>query len=729
MNSISDATEQELRALSKDQAELLKLLLERKAKQAHQIRHYLRDARDGRVQMPTSWAQQRLWFIDQLGSESATYHIAEAIRVRGELNCMALRRALEALIERHEVLRTVFVECGGVPVQQVERHPRLTFKEVDLSGCGESERATQLHIQKQEEAFGTFDLTRGPLIRTRLIRLQSIDHVLLFTMHHIISDGWSMGIFVRELSELYKAFHERRSPSLAPLSIQYADYAQWQRKWLTGPLLEKQLTYWRTQLKGAPPQIDLPTDRPRPALQSYRGDRMAVTLDADLCVKLKELAQREHVTLFMVLCAGWAILLSRLSGEEDVVIGTPVANRQRPELERLIGFFVNTLALRTQVHGKLRVQEFLHQVRDLTLQAYDHQDVPFEQVVQALQPERNLGRNPLFQVMLVLLNVPQSALQLPGLTVLPDEEVYGSSKFDMQLVLEERGQQISGGLTYSTDLFDRSTVQRWMACFSVLLGELIVDTSRHIGELSILPESERQQVLQRFNATQAEYPQEKLIHELFEEQVRRTPEAVAVVYEAESVSYAQLNARANQLARYLRGQGVGPDQLVGICVERSVEMVVGLLGILKAGGAYVPLDPAYPVERLGYMLADGAPRVLLTQQRLRGLLPQTSAQVLALDEDWSEIAREEGDDLPARLLGLHARHLAYVIYTSGSTGQPKGAMNEHRGVVNRLLWMQDRYRLDHEGRVLQKTPFSFDVSVWEFFLDAAERGAFNRGPA
>jgi len=715
MTIMSVAGESGLGTFSKDKADLLRLLLERASTEAQKITPYPRGEGTDAVRLPTSWGQQRLWFIDQLEAGAAGYNSSMGLRLRGALDQEALQKALDSLVQRHEALRTVFVSVDGDPLQEIAPEGRFLLKMIDLSGYAESKREAQVRLHESEEAHGKFDLRVGPLIRGRLLRVQAEEHVLLITLHHIVSDGWSTGVLLRELGELYAAYRERRGDPLEPLPIQYADYAQWQREWLQGEELEKQLSYWRARLEGAALQLELPTDRPRPAVQSYRGENVGVVLDAQLSAKLRALAQRHELTLFMVLYAAWAILLSRLGGQDDVVIGAPVAGRQRPELEGLIGFFVNTLVLRVGVGGDLRLEEFLKQIKEVTLGAYDHQDVPFEQLVETLQPHRSLSRNPLFQVSFALQNTPKSDLRLPGSTVTLEDGVNEPAIFDLFLSLEERGDEIVGSVNYAADLFDRETVGRWMACFTVLLRGMTEGVQSRIGDLPILPESERHQIIELFNATHGAYPQEKLIHELFEARVKRTPVAVAVVYEGQSLTYAELNGRANQLARYLREKGVGPDQLVGICMERSLEMVVGVLGVLKAGGAYVPLDPNYPTERLAYMLSDAAPTVLLTQERLRERVPETAAEVIALDEEWSAVAELDADDLDPRALQLTSRHLAYVIYTSGSTGNPKGVMVEH-GNVTRLFIATENWFGFNEGDVW--TLFhsvAFDFSVWELW--------------
>lgn len=712
MNMIRVSAEERLDTFSREKTELLKLLIEKESSQKQKIRPYPRGDGTGEARLPASWAQRRLWFIDQLEGGTAAYNMSLVVRLRGVLDQEALQKALDTIVQRHEVLRTIFVTVEGDPRQEIAADGHFALRVIDLSGHKEAKREEQVRRQKAEEAYGKFDLRVGPMIRGRLVRLQPEDHVLLVTLHHIVSDGWSIGVLINELTELYGAYRHGRSHSLEPMPIQYADYAQWQRQWLHGEELDRQLSYWRTCLNGAAPLLALPTDRPRPASQSYRGGNIAFVLNAQLSAQLRAFAQQREMTLFMLLYAGWAILLSRLSGQDDVVIGTPVANRQRPELEGLIGFLVNTLVLRVCVRSDSSVEEFLEQVREVTLGAYDHQDVAFEQVVEALQPQRSLSRHPLFQVMLSLQNAPKSELRLSGLTVTAEDAVDETSKFDLDLFLEERDDEIVCAVNFATDLFDRQTVERWMACFTALLKGMTEEVQSRIGDLPILSESERHRVIDLFNATQAAYPKEKLIHELFEEQVARTPQAVAVVYGKQSLTYAELNVKANQLARYLSDKGIGAERLVALCVERSLEMVVALLGILKAGGAYVPLDPAYPTERLAYILNDAAPDVLLTQERLKWRLQDTTVESIALDNDWSEIAEKTTSNLDYSTSCLRSCHLAYVIYTSGSTGQAKGVMIDHRSVVNLWHGLEHIYRRSADcQRVALNASFNFDASV------------------
>jgi amino acid adenylation domain-containing protein len=561
-----------------------------------------------------------------------------------------------------------------------------------------------------------FDLSNDCLLRVELLELGAEDHVLVVVMHHIVSDGWSMEVLVREIGSLYATFAQGQVPGLPELPIQYADYALWQRRVLTGEVLERQLGYWKRQLAGAPAGLDLPTDRPRPAVQSHCGASHAFRLSAQLTAALTELGRREDATLFMVLLAAFDVLLARWSGQDDVVVGTPIAGRTRAETEGLIGFFVNTLSLRGDVADDPTFETLLRRVKETALAAYSHQELPFEKLVEALHPVRDLGRHPVFQVMFALQNVPHRPTQMRGLSVQPFGDETTSAKFDLQLSMMEASGALWARFDYATELFEGSTIERLGEHFVRLLEGIVAAPRRLVSELGLLGEAERHQLVSGWNDTAASYPQQHGLHDLFAAQASRTPDAVAVTYEDEALSYAELEAQANQLAHYLCRLGVGPETVVGICAERSLAMVVGLLGILKTGAAYLPLEPSYPAERLGYMLADAHAPVLLTQEALIDRLPAHDAQVIRLDADWPAIAAEP-TTAPARRVDPDS--VAYVIYTSGSTGRPKGVMNSHRGILNRILWMQDAYRLSAADRVLQKTPFGFDVSVWEFFWPLA----------
>jgi amino acid adenylation domain-containing protein len=705
----SASTQDRLVALSKGKAQLVELLLRGGPRELSQITPCERVAQDGKYRLPASWAQRRLWFIEQMGGTDAAYNVPVVIRVRGTLDEMALWQALSDLVQRHEVLRTTIVSVGGEVYQDIALRACLALRTVDLSAANEIQLQAELERHKVAEGRRPFDLGKGPLIRARLLRLRADEHLLLVTMHHIVCDGWSLGVFFRELAQLYDAHRSGRSDPLPSLHIQYADYARWQQQWLSGEALEDQLSYWRTRLARAPLELELPTDRPRPSTQSFRGGTVALALGPELTRDLRSFARQHGITLFMTLYAGWAILLARLSGQEEVVIGTPVANRRRAELEGLIGFFVNSIVLRAAVSGHLQVDEFIAHVKQIALEAYDHQDVPFEKVVEAVQPERSLSRHPVFQVMLTLQNAPRAELSLPGATATMEEVESGAAKFDLALSIEERGDALTGTLSYAADLFDRETIERWVACYEVLLRSMISTQRGEIGSLQLLPPPQRRQVIQIFNSTEADYPADASIHQLFEQQAARTPAATAVVHDGLVIDYAELNRRADQLASYLRSRAVGPDLLVGLCTERSIEMVIGMLGILKAGGAYVPLDPDYPSQRLAHMLQDAQPRVVLTQARLRPRLPASGAEVVALDADWASIAQSEARSWLTSLQSAH--DLAYVIYTSGSTGTPKGVMIEHCNVLNLWQGLESLYAATGCRRVALNASLSFDASV------------------
>ncbi|MFC4311933.1 condensation domain-containing protein, partial [Steroidobacter flavus] len=698
-------------ALSTSKAKLLELLLERKARDAQRIKPCSRGDGNTPPRLPTSGAQHRLWFIHQLEGGSPAYHIGFAARLRGDLNRAALDAALRALIARHEALRTVFPEVEGEPVQEIRSHIAFQLRQIELPAGAAGEAELLRH--GQEELATPFDLAIGPMIRGRLLRLEQDEHVLLLTLHHLIADGWSIGVLIRELGKLYETHLSGEPASLPPLVVQYADYAQWQRQWLAGPELQQQLGYWRQHLQGSPELLELPGDRPRPAVQSYRGGNVSVALELDLSRELKGFCRQLDVTLAMTLYTAWAIVLARLSGQDDLVIGMPVANRERAELEGVLGLFVNMLPVRVQLTDDPNAGELLRRVKSLMLAAYAHQAVPFEEVVKALQPTRSLRHSPIFQVTFALQNAPGGELRLPGLTLMEQPLKRSTAQFDLTLALLETPGGIVGSLNYASDLFDAETIERWAGCFKSVLRGMVREPQLRVSRLPFTSGDERRQLLEEFNATQLPYPQTQLIHELFEAQVSRTPTALAVMYETQSLTYEQLNGRANQLARYLRARGVGPDRRVGICIERSLEMVIGVLGTLKAGGAYVPLDPNYPAERLRYMIEDAAPQVLLIQAQVRERLPATSIETVALDDDWIEIAHEASSDLSRT--EQRANQLAYVIYTSGSTGQPKGVMIEHRQVLNLWQGLEQRYaQVGGCQRVALNASFNFDASVQQF---------------
>ena len=689
-----------------------------------------KDGIESRCSRPTdsernqlSFAQQRLWFLGQLRGASEAYHISSALRLVGSLDRIALRKALDRIVQRHETLRTTFSCLDGAPVQCIAdaEAGRFELHEHDWRGRGDWRQ--ELERLAADEPRKAFDFETGPLIRGQLIRMADEEHALLITIHHIVSDGWSMGVLVEEFVTLYSAFCEGRADPLPRLDVQYADFASWQRRVVDGEALQRQAEYWRTALSGAPPLLELPRDHGRPAQQDYSGGFAKIELDEELTRKLKALSRRHSATLYMTLLGAWAALLGRLSCQRDMIIGTPTANRGSSEIQGLIGFFVNSLALRLDLSGSPTVRELLERVKRQVIAALQHQDIPFEKVVEIVQPPRSLSHSPIFQVMFQWQNTPLGELSLPSLKV---EQVRAASsgqtaKFDLTLSLYEAQDRIAGGIEYASSLFERATIERYRAYFCKLLEAMVRDETQAVERIGILDESERRHLLYGWNQTGKVYPEDRCIHELIEEQVERSPEATAVAFEGERLSYAELNRKANQLAHYLRELGVKPDSLVAICAERSLEIVVALLAVLKAGGAYVPLDPAYPPERLSNMVNNAAPVAVLTHASVtkgqhRAWLERLNEQVpmLVLSEQPAVWSDHPSGNLDRHEVGLSPRHLAYVIHTSGSTGTPNGAMNEHRGLVNRIAWMQSAYGLEAHDSVLQKTSCGFDVSVWEF---------------
>ncbi|HYH81021.1 MAG TPA: amino acid adenylation domain-containing protein, partial [Longimicrobium sp.] len=664
--------------------------------------------------LPLSFAQERLWFIDRLEPGSAVYNVPVAWRLGGALDEVALERSLSEIVRRHEVLRTVFREADGSPVQVIAPFGGFALPVEDLSGPGEADREAALRRRAGEEAGWAFDLTAGPLFRAALLRLGEEDHVLLLSMHHIVSDGWSMGVLYRELSALYAAYREGRTSPLPELGVQYADYAVWQREQLEGDALDRQLAYWRERLAGAPELLELPTDHPRPPVQTYRGAHERIELPGELVERLQALGRSEGATLYMVVLGAFQVLLSKYGGSEDVVVGSPIAGRTRKEVEELIGFFVNTLVLRTDLGGDPSFREVVRRAREATLGAYEHQEVPFERLVEELQPERSLSYSPLFQVMFALQNAEGGGAALPGLEVSGVDAELASAKFDLSLNLTATSRGLRGGLTYSTELFERGTVVRMLGHLARVLEQVAADADVRLSRLELLGEAERALVLEAWNRTEAEYPADRCIHHLFEAQAEKTPDAPAVEFEDGSLTYRELNARANQLAHHLRRRGVGPEVRVGICLERSLELVVSLLAVLKAGGAYVPLDPGYPAERLEMIAADAGIALLLTVESLRDAVPAPAGlRVVSVDAAWPAIAAESTENPES---GAGPDTLAYVIYTSGSTGTPKGVAVEHASLVNHMSWFIREFQVGPRDRVLQKTPIGFDASVWEFHV-------------
>ncbi|MBI4782433.1 MAG: amino acid adenylation domain-containing protein [Oscillatoriophycideae cyanobacterium NC_groundwater_1537_Pr4_S-0.65um_50_18] len=672
--------------------------------------------------LPLSFAQQRLWFLDQLVPENPFYNMPAAVQLQGHLNLKVLQQAFNAIVQRHETLRTTFTQVDGQPAQTIASSLSLHLPVIDLQSIPTLDRDVTLQRLATEEAHRPFKLTTGPLLRVTLLKLAETEHILLLTLHHIISDGWSMGVLMQELGVLYTAFLNGQSSPLSELSIQYADFAHWQRRSLQGEILESQLAYWGQQLKDLP-GLNLPTDRPHPPVQGHRGATQPLALSPTLTAALEALGQAEGVTLFMTLFTAFQILLYRYTGQTDLAVGVPIANRNRSEIEGLIGFFVNSLVLRTNLAGNPTFRELLRQVREVALAAYAHQDVPFEKLVEELHPDRDLSRNPLFQVVFALQNAPMHSLELPNLTLKPWQLAIGTTRFDLEFHLWEQSQGlsglwqepvegISGFVAYNTDLFDAATIARLLTHFQTLLEAVVAHPDRHITELSILSTTERHQLLSEWNETQLEYASDTCIHHLFESQAAQTPNAIAVVGADEQLTYQALDQRSNQLAHYLQQLGVRPDSLVGICVDRSVDTVVAVLGVLKAGGAYLPLDPEYPRDRLSFMLTDAKVSILITQQSLVSVLLTVDATVICLETE--ERIAQQSQEAPTA--NVTSENLAYVIYTSGSTGTPKGVLIQHRGLCNVVTAQIQAFHLPLGSRILQFSSFSFDAWVFELLL-------------
>jgi len=671
--------------------------------------------------VPLSYAQERLWFLDQMSMIDAAYNMPMGRRIEGALDVEALRASMDEILRRHEALRTRFILVGGEPMQVIDPPSPFDFEKIDLSHLSVPARENRARELVQADFERGFDLECGPLLRAMLLQLTTEQHVLFVNLHHIISDGWSLGILKQELGLLYEAFSQGRSSPLADLPAQYADYALWQRGWLQGDALERQLAYWREQLRDAPPGLELPTDRPRPATASFKGGTVRVSFPRKLTDQLVDLTRNRGATLYMLLLAAFQVVLGRWSGQEDIIVGSPIAGRTDRKLDQLIGFFVNTLALRTDLSGNPTFLELLDRVKETTLEAYTHQDLPFEKLVAELQPVRDLSRHPIFQVMFALQNAPDEGLDLPGL-MLDDFGTRGiTSKFDIFVSLTERPTGLEGFVEYASDIFDGATIERLLGHMRQVLEQVVTAPSCRLDELDLLTEEEREQLLIEWNATASDYPRDACIHELFEQQVVRAPQAVALIFEDISLSYGELNQRANRLAHYLSANGIGPDCHVAICLKRSPEMLVGLLAILKAGGCYVPLDPDYPIERLRYMIDDSAPAVLLCDPTTQPLLADVFAQVAqpprvvdleAMQSEWADLQETNPE---AGAIGLSPQNLAYIIYTSGSTGQPKGVMIEHGNVVNYICSQIEQLDLGTVDLIGAVTTISFDIAVTELY--------------
>jgi amino acid adenylation domain-containing protein len=669
---------------------------------------------------PASYAQQRLWFLDRFEAPGAQYNVSTAIRLQGHLNIEVVQKAMAAIVERHEILRTTFALLEGVPMQMVAPSLVLPFLQTDISHFPEAEREAEAYRITREEARKPFDLTTGPLIRMALTRLAEDEFTFVVVVHHIIADGWSVGILIREFTALYTAFVQGEPSPLPELEIQYGDYAHWQRELLTEEILQRQQAYWSKQLEGTPALLTLPTDRPRPPIQGNQGKCEFFDIPPAVANGLHALCKRKRITLFTVLNAAYAILLSRYAGQDDVCIGTVVANRDRPELEALIGIVLNTLVLRLHVDGRRSFDDMLKLTRETILDAYSHQDLPFERLTDLQAAQRDSSYSPFFQTMLILQNAPLTGVALPGVRGRIDDAERAVSIYDLSLNVIERNGNMFAYLEYKTELFDDATIRRMSQHFIQLLEAVAADSSTSIDALPMLGKDERRQLLDEWSGADGSadnsVSSDGTIATLFEDQAARTPDATALLFGDDSMCYRELNERSNRLAHQLQMRGVGPDSLVGICAERDPSMVIGLLAVLKAGGAYLPLDPAYPEERLAMMLDDAKPMLLLCQSTVKERLPQHDIPTIMLDLGLHESISDDADQSsrnPQRR--TVADNLAYAIYSSGSTGKPKGVMVAHRQVINRFRWLWEREPFDSTAVGCHKTSINFVDSLWEIF--------------
>ncbi len=661
---------------------------------------------------PLSFAQQRLWLLQQLEPKSPVYNVPVALRISGKLHVQGLERAFNEIVRRHDVLRVAFAkeEAGlkQVPVAEV----KVEIPVVSLEHEPPDEMDARALRRVNEFIQRPFDLGKAPLLSTMLLKLADEVHVFVFVMHHIISDGWSMGVFIRELTEVYDGFANDSELHLDELKLQYADFAAWQKTWMKGESQKKQLTYWKKQLGGTLPVLELPIDHQRPSIQTSCGALATIKISSSTLAALNRLSQECGATLFMSLLAGFKALLNRYSGQEDCIVGTAVANRNRAELEGMLGFFVNTLVLRTALTGNPEFRELLNRVRITTMDAYDHQDLPFEKLVEEIKPDRDVSRTPLFQVMFAFQNAPTTAWSLPGLELTALEVHNGMSKFDLTLSSEEQADGVLVTAEYNTDLFDAVTIERFLAHYQQILQSAVANPNQRLSDLALLTDFDRHQLLNNWNATHQPFQSKKCIHELVELQAINRPESVAAVLGDKQLTYGELNRRANQLAHYLLTKGIGPEDLVAVCFERNLLMLVAMLATLKTGGAYLPIDPTYPIERIGFMLEDSKARIVLTQEHLLKTLPPEISTSLCLDRDWPNIAREKTENPePVSLM----EHMAYLIYTSGSTGRPKGVAIPHKSLLNLVHWHQTAFEVTSHDRATQIATTAFDASVWEIW--------------
>jgi amino acid adenylation domain-containing protein len=672
--------------------------------------------RRSQPEAPLSFAQQRLWFLDQFDPNSCAYNVARVFRLRGDLHAPALQEALDAIVKRHEVLRTTFKAVNGEPVQVIGEPGAVSLQVIDLSDMAAAEQEEKAQQLIAAEGMRPFNLSSDLMLRATLLKLAEREHILVLITHHIVSDGWSKGVLFQELAAFYNAILKHEQATLPQLGVQYADFAAWQRAWVKGKRLQNQLSYWKQQLDGAPSLLELPTDYSRPAVQGFAGATECCFFPSELVQKIKILSQRQGTTTFMTLLAAFHVLLSRYSRQEEIVVGTPIAGRTRPELEPLIGDFVNMLAIRTRLGGDTSFCQFLQSVKEVALQAFDNQDLPFEKLVEETEHGRDMSRAPVFQTIFILETAPPPPPAMQNLEVEILEFDPPTAKNDLILILADEARGLKAKLEYRTDLFRQATASRFLRHYQTLLQSIVADPDQPLTQLAILPQDERERIVNTWNQTASPEPLDRCIHQLFEAQCRRTPDAMAVQFQDAQLTYRELNRRSNQVAHYLRTLGVRPDSPVGLCVHRSPEMVTALLGIMKAGGTYVPLDPAYPPDRLQFMLQDAGAKILLTQQTLLEHFSTTSAQVVCVDRDWAELSRESDENLQSA--GSPA-NLCYVIFTSGSTGRPKGVQLEHRNVVNFLNSVRRLFALGESDTYLGVASMSFDASVLDFYLPLA----------
>jgi aspartate racemase len=662
---------------------------------------------------PVSFPQQRLWFIDKIRPDTTAFNLTTSICFDGLLDISALQCSLNEIVRRHDILRTTFTSIDGEPIQVVASTLELPLPLVDLSVLPDLEGQEKLQQLLSAQANFSFMLSQGPLLHTVLIRLHAETHLLLLVMHHIISDGCSMDILYKELRTLYQAYYMGIPSPLTELPIQYANFANWQHRWLQGQDFIKQTNYWKHKLAGSPEMLSLPTDRPRPMLQSFRGRRLSLSLSKSLSSSLKILSHQQKVTLFMTVLAAFKVLLYRYSGQEDILVGVAIANRTYTEIENLIGFFVNLLVMRTDLSGNPSFCQLLQRIREVAINAYAHQNLPFEKLVAELELERNLNHTPLFQVAFNLHQTDRmDTYQLEDCTLTYCEIYNETAKYDLWLNLYDTAEGIYGFFEYSTDLFNDATIAQMAKHFQIILESFVVNLRQGISEFSFLTTLEENKLLVEWNNTQVNYPSDECIHHLFEKQVQQTPDAIAVVFENEHLTYQALNLRTNQLAHYLQQLGVKTEMLVGICVERSLEMIVAILGVLKAGGAYIPLDPNYPVERINYMLEDAQPEVIITQTHLAEKFSSQPAKIIDINKNWSDINVRSGENIKS---SINTKNLAYIIYTSGSSGKPKPVMVEHRSLVNFVYYDIKQWEIKKSDRFLQFNSFSFDALAKDIY--------------